>query len=188
MERLPYIDQHSKTFAADEAATWRVIAVLRGTDQPVWRSYLQLVGCDPTEATGDWRGEPRLGATIPGFRVESVHAPRRLVLTGRHRFSRYELTFVLARSELAGGGGRGTRLRAETRAVFPGVTGTLYRALVIGSGAHVVATRRLLSLVGKVASRREARAGREGRTGRGLGDRRRPQVTRSRAISSNTRM
>lgn len=168
MERLPYIDQHSKTFAADEAATWAaLLAVLRGTDQPVWRSYAQLVGCDPTKSTGDWRGEPQLGATIPGFRVESVHAPRRLVLTGRHRFSRYELTFVLERSELAGGGGGGTRLRAETRAAFPGVTGTLYRALVIGSGAHVVATRRLLSLVGKLASRREDRADREDRAGRG---------------------
>jgi hypothetical protein len=160
MERLPYIDEHSGTFAAGEATTWAaLIAVLRGTGQPAWRSYAQLVGCEPAKVTGDWLTEPELGATIPGFRVEDVDAPRRLVLSGKHRFSRYELTFVLERAELPGR--VGTRLRAETRATFPGVTGTLYRALVIGSGAHVLATCRLLWLVGKAASRREDRAARQ---------------------------
>jgi hypothetical protein len=40
--------------------------------------------------------------------------------------------------------GGGTRLRAETRARFPGPFGALYRLLVVSSGAHALLTRRLL--------------------------------------------
>lgn len=39
------------------------------------------------------------------------------------------------------------RVRAETRAVFPGPAGGLYRLLVIGTGAHVKLTRRLLTSI-----------------------------------------
>ncbi len=46
--------------------------------------------------------------------------------------------------------GDASRVRARTYAAFPGVTGRAYRALVIGSGAHRIVTRRLLS---RVASR-----------------------------------
>ena len=38
----------------------------------------------------------------------------------------------------------GTRVRALTHAVFPGVHGRLYRAAVIGSRGHVVAVRLVL--------------------------------------------
>ena len=38
--------------------------------------------------------------------------------------------------------GAGTRLRAETRAEFPGARGRAYRALVIDSRFHVLAVRR----------------------------------------------
>jgi hypothetical protein len=38
-------------------------------------------------------------------------------------------------------------LRAESRATFPGLAGAAYRLLVVRSGGHVVAVRRLLSAV-----------------------------------------
>ena len=65
-----------------------------------------------------------------------------LALAGRHRFSSYALIFRL--DDL---GTHGTRLRAETRAEFPGVKGRLYRTLVIGTRAHVIVTRALLAAV-----------------------------------------
>ncbi|WP_157592243.1 hypothetical protein [Solirubrobacter soli] len=60
--------------------------------------------------------------------------PGRLELRGRHRFARYALVFLID----------GGRVRAQTYAAFPGVEGRAYRALVIGSGAHRVVTKRLL--------------------------------------------
>ena len=66
--------------------------------------------------------------------------PSRLTLRGRHWFSDYALIFHLEPVEE----GR-TRLIAESRALFPGVTGAVYRAAVIGSGGHVLGVRRLLS-------------------------------------------
>jgi hypothetical protein len=65
---------------------------------------------------------------------------RELVLEGRHRFSSYALVFRLERL----GPGRSS-LRAETRAVFPGPAGGVYRALVVGTGGHAVGMRRLLA-------------------------------------------
>jgi hypothetical protein len=42
-------------------------------------------------------------------------------------------------------------LRAQTHAAFPGIVGQLYRAAVIGSGAHRLVVRRLLSRVARAA-------------------------------------
>jgi hypothetical protein len=81
-----------------------------------------------------------------GFRVETADAPNALMLTGRHRFSSYALTF---RSEPLRPGR--TRLRAETRASFPGVAGGVYRVLVIGSGGHRVAADRMLTAIARRA-------------------------------------
>ena len=50
----------------------------------------------------------------------------------------YALVFRLERID-----GR-TRLRAESRATFPGVAGGAYRLLVVGTGGHAAAVRRLL--------------------------------------------
>ncbi len=61
------------------------------------------------------------------------------MLTGRHRFSRYRLEFELG--DLANGE---TVLSARTYAAFPGIAGQVYRALVIGSRAHVVAVQGIL--------------------------------------------
>lgn len=74
-----------------------------------------------------------------GFRVTEAAPPHRLVLEGRHPFSRYALVFALDDPESGA-----TRLRAQTWAAFPGLKGRVYRALVIGSGAHAVLVRRML--------------------------------------------
>jgi len=72
---------------------------------------------------------------------------RRVSLVGRHRFSRYALVFTLAEQPT------GTTLAALTYAEFPGLRGTVYRGLVIGSGAHRVLVRRLLRDVRRGAER-----------------------------------
>ena len=72
-----------------------------------------------------------------------------LVLEGRHLFSTYAMIVRLEPD-----GESGTHLRAETDAVFPGLTGGAYRTLVIGTRGHVLGMRRLLTAV-----RRRAEAG-----------------------------
>ncbi|MFC3961089.1 hypothetical protein [Nocardia jiangsuensis] len=119
MERLPYIDEHARSFDADPAR--------------VWRALLTVVCRDPDDP-----------ATVPrGFRLDEADAPRRLALRGRHWFSRYALIF-----ELDDLGPDGTRVRAQTWAEFPGVRGAVYRALVIGSGGHRIVVREMLRRIG----------------------------------------
>jgi hypothetical protein len=78
-------------------------------------------------------------APSTGFRVTESAAPAKLVLEGRHPFSRYALVFLI--EELDSGR---SRARAQTWAAFPGAAGRVYRALVIGSGMHAVLVRRML--------------------------------------------
>jgi hypothetical protein len=75
--------------------------------------------------------------------VAEAAEPVRLVLSGRHRFSTYVLAFTIVDR----GPGSGCRLIATTYATFPGVTGRLYQAAVIGSGGHRLVVRRLLRRV-----------------------------------------
>jgi hypothetical protein len=63
-------------------------------------------------------------------------------MAGRHRFSRYALVFRL--TESANGQ---TTVAARSYAEFPGPHGRVYRALVIGPGAHVVATNQILRAI-----------------------------------------
>jgi hypothetical protein len=81
----------------------------------------------------------RRTAPSTGFHVTESAAPRRLVLEGRHPFSKYALVFLIDARE-----GGGSRARAQTWAAFPGPQGRIYRALVIGSGMHAVMVRRML--------------------------------------------
>ena len=149
LPELPHVDEHSLDVDAPPEAAWAaVLAVLRaGFGSPAARRIAAALGCDP-RTTAQWE-RPGVGSTVPGFRIVTAEPPRLLVVAGRHRFSRYGIVW---RIEPAGAG---SRVRAETRATFPGPHGALYRLAVIGSGGHVVVTRRLLA---RVARRARGRA------------------------------
>ncbi len=147
-DQLPFVDEHSVEVAAAPEQAWdalrRVIEATMSNRRAARGA--RLLGCADTAATG-----PRPlteGSAVPGFRVDAADPSRRLDLVGSHRFSRYALSFRLDRlaPEL-------TRVRAETRAEFPGLRGRAYRALVIGTRAHVLATRRILDAVRRRAER-----------------------------------
>ncbi|MFE6849301.1 hypothetical protein ACFVDH_00725 [Streptomyces sp. NPDC057674] len=140
MRVLPFVDEHVVVVDAGVEELWArlLVKVGRSLSTAGGARYARVVGAVPRESGGV---RPLgAGSEFPGFRVARVVPGRELALEGRHRFSTYSLVFRL--EEL--GGGR-CRLRAETRAVFPGVAGRVYRALVIGSGGHAFAVRRLLA-------------------------------------------
>ncbi|MGW2823012.1 hypothetical protein ACWC24_18775 [Streptomyces sp. NPDC001443] len=139
---LPYLDEHATAITAETDEVWHVLAAAldRSFSRPGWATYTRLVGCVDRSVSG-----PRPlaeGSTFPGWRVVAADPGRELVLQGRHRFSSYALIFRIDRL----GPGR-SRLRAESRAAFPGLAGGLYRGLLIGTGGHVVGMRRLLSAI-----------------------------------------
>ncbi len=145
---LPFIDELSVSVDASPKATWEaVLRVAEGSfASPIATRFARLVGCADTEASG-----PRpltTGSAFTGFHVEGAEQPHELVLAGSHRFSNYALTFRLDDRD-----GSGTLVRAETRAEFPGSRGSVYRTLVIGTRGHVLATRRLLAAVKRLAER-----------------------------------
>lgn len=102
-------------------------------------SFARLLGCTPAHGTAEFDG--RVNQTLPGFRVAESEQGRRMVLRGRHRFADYALVFLLD----------GETLCARTFAAFPGMTGRIYRAAVIGSGAHSLVTKKLLRAVTRAA-------------------------------------
>jgi hypothetical protein len=150
VDSLPPVDEHGTEIAADPDQVWEALAATLPRTFDTRRSsrFAKLLGDAFTEA----RGEPTvIGSTVPGFIVSRSIRPSVLALLGEHRFSRYALVFRI--DEL--GTGR-SRLRAETRAEFPGVNGRVYRALVIGTRAHVLVVRRILSAVRRRAEGKRA--------------------------------
>ncbi|WP_448004286.1 SRPBCC family protein [Agromyces bauzanensis] len=140
----PFVDEHSVAIEASRDAVWP--ALLRMVETAAPGRFARFLGCVDTEASG-----PRpfaVGSAVPGFHVVAVDEPGELALAGRHRYSDYRLIFRL--DDL---GPDRSRLRAETRAAFPGTLGRLYRMVLMGAGAHAVATRRMLATV-----RRDAEA------------------------------
>jgi hypothetical protein len=105
----------------------------------------RALGCTDASASGP---PGQIGSTIPGFIVTRSIAPAVLALMGEHRFSRYALIFYATETPAGP-----VRLSAETRAEFPGLKGRIYRALVIGTRGHVIATRSILRAVRKRAER-----------------------------------
>jgi hypothetical protein len=103
-------------------------------------------GLEQSARSGDW-SSPAVGDTVLGFAVAEVDPPRVLTLRGRHRFSRYELRFMLKSARLDR-----VELHARSSAAFPGSLGRVYRTLVIGSRGHVLAVRWIL---GQIAGRAE---------------------------------
>ncbi|WP_020665065.1 hypothetical protein [Amycolatopsis benzoatilytica] len=143
--QLPVLDEHRITVPADAETAWRALTetVAGMSAGRLATAYAWAVRCADWKASGS--GPLVVGATIPGFRVLAADPPERLVLAGRHLFSEYQLAFRL---ESRGGE---TLIRAESRAVFPGLTGGGYRLLVVGTGGHVIGMRMLLRKIARRA-------------------------------------
>jgi hypothetical protein len=144
---LPFIDAHALEVAATPERAWDALREVLERSFRGRRTELfaRLLGASQTQPRGD-PGEA--GAAIVGFRVVRAQEPTELDLEGEHRFSRYALTFRL--DALAD---QRSRIRAETRAEFPGLHGRAYRAAVIGTRAHVILVRRLLHAIRARAER-----------------------------------
>lgn len=146
-QALPFVDRHEVEVLASPEAVWESLCRVadRSFSAPAASRIARLVGCESVEASG-----PRplaVGASFPGFTVAIAEVGSDLALAGRHRYSEYALVFHLAGDEAT------TRLRAETRARFPGVLGSVYCAAVIGTRGHVLVTKRLLAAVKRRAER-----------------------------------
>jgi hypothetical protein len=124
---LPFIDEDTITIAAPRDVVWSALErqVATSVQFPERSPFARILGTDPPA----------------GFEIEDSSPLERLALAGRHRFSRYRLVF-----ELTDGGGA-SLLHAKSYAEFPGLHGRTYRALVIGTRLHVVATNRILRSV-----------------------------------------
>ncbi|MEO3768847.1 hypothetical protein [Micromonospora sp. B9E7] len=147
-DALPHVDEHATLIAAEPEQAWpHLVRVVETTfSRPGTVAYARLVSAADPVASG-----PRPlaeGSTVPGFRVATAVPGRELTLRGSHRFSTYALIFRLEPA-----GPRRSRLRAETRAVFPGLAGGLYRHLLLRSGGHVLGVRRMLAVVRRSAER-----------------------------------
>jgi hypothetical protein len=127
---LPYLDEH--------------VVLIPAAPERVWAALEETA--DSLGVPDSWPGILLAAAlgTRParGFAVSACEPQSSLVLAGRHRFSRYQLSFDLASTP----DGR-TRLHATSQATFPGVHGALYRLVVVGSRAHVVSVRRILRTI-----------------------------------------
>jgi hypothetical protein len=147
---LPFIDEHAIEVAAPPERAWDAIRqTVSSSFAGSWAELLaRLLGTAERHPRGD-PTEP--GSTITGFRISRADAPVELALEGEHRFSRYALIFHLE----ALPDGR-SRVSAETRAVFPGLHGRAYQALVIDTRGHVLAVKRLLHAVRARAERAPA--------------------------------
>jgi hypothetical protein len=148
MTEPPFLDEHATTIAAGVDDVWPALVevVERGLSHVGMSTYARLIGSDEWTASG-----PRPlaeGSTVPGFRVIRAVPGSELALAGRHRFSSYALTFRLHQA-----GPSRSRLRAESRAAFPGVAGRGYRLLVVGSRGHAFAVRSVLANVRRRAER-----------------------------------
>lgn len=122
MERLPYIDEHAILIDASVEETWPALLGVMCRDAE-----------DPS--------------TVPlGFVLAELTPPRRLAVKGRHPFAVYRWVFELDRE-----GPQRTRVRSQTWATFPHLHGKVYRALVIGTGAHRVVVRWALRRVAAAA-------------------------------------
>jgi hypothetical protein len=145
---LPRIEEHSIAIEATSDAAWgALLRVVEGSFSSGASSKgARLLNCADTVASG-----PRpltTGSVLPGFHVETAEPRRELALAGGHRFSDYALIFRLDEQ-----GADRTLLRAETRAAFPGLKGSAYRAMVIGTRMHVLVTRRILGAAKRSAER-----------------------------------
>ena len=143
---LPFIDEHRVRVSAPASAVWHSLGAYLG--RPSGAGPLaHLVGTRPRRASGHPLTE---GATLPGFLVAESVPDHLLRLTGRHRFSTYELAYIVDSEPDF------SVLRARSYAVFPGPHGWAYETMVIRSGAHRVVVRRMLHAIARGAERTPA--------------------------------
>jgi len=148
--QLPRLDEHSVGIAASAEHVWdATLASLDATfaDRGA-ATFARLLGCEPVTRAG-WDA-PTVGSSLPGFSVVTADRPQLLVVSGRHRFARYGITFRI------GAAPAGTRLAAESRAGFAGALGALYGLAVVGSAGHAIAVHRLLRSVRQLAEQQGA--------------------------------
>lgn len=145
LEPLPYLDMHEVAASASAEEVWAALpeALREAFDRPRARRFARILECRDQGGAEGFDASPQ--ETLAGFRVASADPPWRLALEGRHRFSRYQLTFEIEPA------GAVSRVRAVTHAEFPGLRGALYRAAVIGSGGHRIITRRILTSIARRA-------------------------------------
>jgi hypothetical protein len=140
--KLPYVDEHAITIAVPRDQVWTALRRYAATSIGISESspLARILGTAPRS----------------GFRVVEEVPGDRLTLGGHHRFSRYELVF-----KLDGTADGSTVLRAQTYAAFPGLHGRIYRVLVIGTRAHVLATSHMLRAVRQISTTRDGRCAAE---------------------------
>jgi hypothetical protein len=140
---LPFIDEHQVRVDAPPLAVWSQVGrAVRERPEFLSRVLVCLLGAESRSASGNPLAR---GATLPGFTVTEAVPGARLVLSGRHNFSEYALIFTIVEQ------GPGAVLSARSHARFPGLHGRMYRALVIGTGAHRILLTRLLRGVKRAA-------------------------------------
>lgn len=146
IQDLPFVDEHVIGIEATERATWEaLLATLpKAFGSRRTAGLAGLLGVEHRRREGEFG---KIGSTLPGFVVARAVPPAVLAVLGQHRFSRYALIFRIEKTDA------GVRLRAETRAEFPGAKGRAYRAMVVGTRIHVLVTRRILAAVAHRAER-----------------------------------
>ena len=145
---LPLIDEFDITVEASASLVFEATArnMGRSFEGPLARVFSGLLGC--VHRGTSYTVPPVEGQEANGFRVAAVNQPERLVLEGQHRFAMYRLSFVV--DSLAEGR---SQLRARTDALFPGIKGAVYHALVIRSGGHEVVVKRMLAAISRRSER-----------------------------------
>lgn len=128
---LPVMDEHSVIVASPREAVWQsVVQYGRGLTLSRHRLLGAVLGAEPRS----------------GFEISHQIEGERLELSGRHRFARYRLVFSLSEQR-----NHALKLSATSYAAFPGARGRLYRALLLGSGGHVLAVRHMLRAISRHA-------------------------------------
>jgi hypothetical protein len=123
----PYVDEHAVRIAAPRDVVWTALEqYVTDIGIPHGNPLAKVLGTQPEAGF-------EVARSVPGESID---------LVGRHRFSTYLLRF-----ELADAPGGSTQLRAQTYAAFPGITGEIYRTLVIRTRFHVIATMHVLHSV-----------------------------------------
>ncbi len=137
MSALPFVDEYGLTVRAREDEIWPVVVgYATALSRTRHRVLSRLLGAVPES----------------GFEIIATRPHEEVTLEGRHRFATYRLVFRV-RSD-----GGAALVTADTFAQFPGVKGRLYRAVLMGTRAHRIATTRMLREIQRRAVRTSDRA------------------------------